>query len=161
MRQTYSFFLFIFLIGFHFSCQQEPSNLSLSSIFSDHMVLQQAESVPIWGTATPYSKISIDGSWGNSVGATTNSEGEWDTEILMPAAGGPFELTISTKDTAITIKDVMAGEVWLCSGQSNMEMPLKGWLPNDPIANSAVKSGRISAGCLKVSLIAILSPHCS
>jgi len=137
MRQTYSFFLFIFLIGFHFSCQQEPSNLSLSSIFSDHMVLQQAESVPIWGTATPYSKISIDGSWGNSVGATTNSEGEWDTEILMPAAGGPFELTISTKDTAITIKDVMAGEVWLCSGQSNMEMPLKGWLPNDPIANSA------------------------
>ncbi len=138
MRHTSSFFFFLYLIGFHFSCQQEgPSNLALSPIFSDHMVLQQETRVPIWGTASPYSKITIDGSWGNSVSATTNKKGQWDTQILMPAAGGPFELTISTNDTTIEIKDVMAGEVWLCSGQSNMEMPLKGWLPNDPIANSA------------------------
>ncbi len=127
---------FIFLLGFYFSCQQGPSDLSLSPIFSDHMVLQQAEQVPIWGTAAPYTNVTVDGSWGNSVSARTNSQGQWDTDILMPAAGGPFEVTISTNDTAIIIKDVMAGEVWLCSGQSNMEMPLEGWLPTDPILNA-------------------------
>ncbi len=142
MRQSNSLFLFLsfsFFIGFHFSCQQGPSNLSLSPIFSDHMVLQQEEHVPIWGTAAPYTKISIEGSWGSLVGAKANSEGQWDTEMLMPSAGGPFELNINTNDTTITIKDVMAGEVWLCSGQSNMEMPLEGWLPKDSITNSATE----------------------
>lgn len=138
MRWTISFLMLLsFLVGANFSCQQAASNLSLSPIFSDHLVLQQEAQVPIWGTATPNTKISIAGSWGNSVGAIAKANGQWDTEILMPAAGGPFELTISSNDTTIYIKDVMVGEVWLCSGQSNMEMPLKGWPPKDPIANAA------------------------
>ncbi|MEM1124091.1 MAG: sialate O-acetylesterase, partial [Bacteroidota bacterium] len=119
------------------NCQQYPSQLTISTIFADHMVLQQNTKVAIWGTATANSSISIEGSWGNSGRTATNLEGKWQIDLPTPKAGGPFELSISAHDTTININDIFIGEVWLCSGQSNMEMPLKGWPPNDPIQNSA------------------------
>jgi len=119
-----------------FSCQKQASQLSLSPIFSDQMVIQQNSKVAVWGNAVPTTAITVKGSWGASEKTTTDEKGQWQTKIQTPVAGGPFEISISANDTTIMLKEVLAGEVWLCSGQSNMEMPLKGWPPTDLIDNS-------------------------
>lgn len=120
------------------SCQKrEKTQLSLIPLFTDHMVLQQNEEVNIWGDYTTGDQVSLEGSWGASAKATPDAQGKWKTQLETPAAGGPYTLDIVTADSTITISDIMIGEVWIGSGQSNMQMPLKGWPPNDPIKNSA------------------------
>ncbi len=80
----------------------------------------------VWGTDKPNSKITITASWGKTAVAATDKAGNWKTTIQTTDAGGPFLLTVH--GTAIVLlKDVLLGEVWLCSGQSNMEMPVKGF----------------------------------
>lgn len=101
------------------------------------MVLQQQSDAAIWGTFSPGKEVQISASWGGSETVTSNESGEWLATLATPAAGGPFSIEIITDDTTITVNDVMVGEVWLASGQSNMEMPLRGWPPNDLIQNSA------------------------
>ena len=86
------------------------------------MVLQQEKNVAIWGEYTPNSAITIKGSWGEISSGMSNNNGSWKVLIPTPKAGGPFELEIITKTTTKKITDVMIGEVWLASGQSNMEM---------------------------------------
>lgn len=118
-----------------FSCTLEKPSLQLSHLFSDHMVLQQATENAIWGTANPNAKVTVDGSWGASAETTAGPDGKWLARLVTPEAGGPFQVTVSRADSVVTISDVYAGEVWVASGQSNMEMPLKGW-PNSPIDGS-------------------------
>ena len=86
------------------------------------MVLQQEKNVAIWGEYAPNSAITIKGSWGEISSGMSNNNGSWKVLIPTPKAGGPFELEIITKTTTKKITDVMIGEVWLASGQSNMEM---------------------------------------
>jgi len=120
------------------SCETtEKKQLELSKLFSDHMVLQQNSEVAVWGAYTPGRTISLKGSWGTEVSVTSDASGLWETKLLSPAAGGPHQLQVITADSTIVINDILFGEVWLASGQSNMQMPLKGWPPNDPIQNSA------------------------
>ena len=96
--------------------------MELNPLFSDHMVLQQKENVAFWGKYAPNSSVTVKGTWGEISSSTSDNDGNW--KLLLPTtnAGGPFEVDIITKDTTLTIKDVMIGEVWLASGQSNMEM---------------------------------------
>lgn len=103
------------------------------------MVVQQNEPIQIWGKYTPGGSIKISGSWGNSKTTSGEANGNWKASLDAPAAGGPFTIEIKTQDSTIIISDVLSGEVWLASGQSNMGMPLKGWPPNDPIDNSAAE----------------------
>ncbi len=116
---------------------QKKTELSLPTIFSDNMVLQQNSNVAIWGEATPGTEITITGDWGQNVSVTAEENKSWQVELPTIEAGGPYNVSINTKDTTISIQNVLLGEVWLASGQSNMEMPLKGWPPNDTILNSA------------------------
>jgi sialate O-acetylesterase len=116
--------------------QKKQSSFSLPSLFSDHIVLQQKEDVTFWGDANPDSEVSIQGSWGGVAKAKAGKDGKWTAVLKTPQAGGPYKVEISDSDTTVTLEDVMIGEVWLASGQSNMGMPLKGWPPNDPILNS-------------------------
>lgn len=121
-----------------YNCQEKeksPANLSLEPIFSDHMVLQQNTNAAIFGTSDPEIRVSVTGSWGNSATTYSDQNGQWQVKIATPAAGGPFELKIDTRDTTAVFSDVLIGEVWLASGQSNMEMPLTGYLPIEPIDN--------------------------
>ncbi len=129
-----SFFIsaLIFLSG----CQKK-TELSLPAVFSDNMVLQQNTDITIWGKATPGTKITVSGDWGESASATVRKNSKWQVTIPTIEAGGPYNLSVNSKDTTITIQNVLFGEVWLASGQSNMEMPLEGWPPNDTIMNSA------------------------
>ena len=125
---------------------QTSSNLKLPSLIGDNMVLQQKTDAKIWGKAFPGRKITVTTSW-NSIGkAIAGKDGKWKVNITTPAAGGPYTISVSSGDTTITIKNVLVGEVWFCSGQSNMEMPLAGWPPVDTIMNStaAIASSAIS-----------------
>ncbi|MFD2145438.1 sialate O-acetylesterase [Mucilaginibacter antarcticus] len=91
----------------------------------------------IWGWASPGQKVWVIGSWDKQSTAVTGNDGKWKVRLSTPSAGGPYKVTIRTTESAIEIKDVLIGEVWLASGQSNMDIPLKGWPPGDTIFNSA------------------------
>jgi sialate O-acetylesterase len=101
------------------------------------MLLQQKTTARIWGKANPGQKITVSASWKSDGQAIAGKDGKWSLNLNTPEAGGPYIITISAKDTTIAIKNVLIGEVWFCSGQSNMEMPLAGWPPNDTIMHSA------------------------
>jgi len=112
-------------------------SLHVSNLFMDHMVLQQNDHVSIFGKADKHKIVTVTGSWGESARTFSDDNGEWLAKINTPSAGGPFTIDISQSSETVQINDVMIGEVWIASGQSNMQMPLKGWPPNDPIDNSA------------------------
>ena len=101
------------------------AEISLPTIFSDGAVLQRGTSVAIWGAATPGASIELVGSWGEDVtSVTAKADGSWRAQVPTGEAGGPFELVVRG-DGEVTLRDVYLGEVWLCSGQSNMEWPLR------------------------------------
>lgn len=90
------------------------------SLFADHMVIQRDTQAPVWGSADAGEEVSVTGSWGDTVTTTADASGKWMVKLKTPAAGGPHTLTIKGNNT-VEIKDVLSGEVWFCSGQSNME----------------------------------------
>jgi sialate O-acetylesterase len=96
-------------------------------LFSDHMVLQRDVPISVWGTADPGEQVSVaikgDGRSSMSPTVAANADGTWKVQVPKLAAGGPYELTIKGKNS-VAIKDVLVGEVWVCSGQSNMEWRL-------------------------------------
>ena len=115
------------ILIFLFACSQKVFCLKLPAIFSNDMVLQQQSEVAIWGWDTPGKEIKIRPSWNEEEYITkTGRSGKWKISIITPVAGGPYEITISG-ESSINLSNVMIGEVWLCSGQSNMEMPVNGF----------------------------------
>ncbi|WP_197428916.1 carboxypeptidase-like regulatory domain-containing protein [Phnomibacter ginsenosidimutans] len=106
----------------------------MPDFFSNGMVLQQQTAAPIWGTDKPNVKVTIKASWGKQATTTTDASGRWKLTLPTPAAGGPYNINISASNN-IELNDVWIGEVWLCSGQSNMEMPVKGYT-NQPVLGS-------------------------
>ncbi|MEK9603229.1 MAG: sialate O-acetylesterase [Flavobacteriaceae bacterium] len=118
--------LLIFLILFQLSTAQ--NKLELPALVSNNMVLQQSSEISIWGWAAKNKTIEISPSWTPTVfSVKSNKEGKWKTKIKTPSAGGPFTIQLKSNKESIELKNVMVGEVWLASGQSNMQMPLKGY----------------------------------
>ncbi len=98
------------------------AEIRLPAIIGSHMVLQQKSDVKIWGWCDPGEKIKINTGWDTATYNTTgNSDGKWMLSIKTPTAGGRYTLTINGSNK-IVLEDVLIGEVWACSGQSNMEM---------------------------------------
>ena len=123
MQKSTLSFLVLSILLFLTSCiSPNKSNLSLNALFSDHMVLQQNEKVAFWGTSLPNEKITVTGSWGEISTSYSDEKGNWKLNLTTPKAGGPFEVSVINKDSSRLFEDVMIGEVWLASGQSNMEM---------------------------------------
>ncbi len=98
------------------------AQLRTANIFGDHMVLQREKPILIWGTATPGEKVTVSMN-GASASVKTSKTGEWKAVLPAMPHGGPFTMTVQGREK-LSISDVMVGEVWLCSGQSNMEWPL-------------------------------------
>ncbi|OGV67562.1 MAG: hypothetical protein A3K19_13445 [Lentisphaerae bacterium RIFOXYB12_FULL_65_16] len=100
------------------------AEVKLPAVFTDHMVLQRETNAPVWGWANPGEKVSVTGAWGAdaTASATAAANSTWRVELKTPAAGGPFTVTVQGEQNTIELKDVLIGEVWLCSGQSNMAM---------------------------------------
>jgi len=103
------------------------AKVELPPIFADNMVLQQQTEVALWGYAKPNAKLTITTTWSKAKTITNvDADGKWFARVATPVAGGPYEITFSDGEKS-TLKNVLIGEVWICSGQSNMEMPMKGF----------------------------------
>lgn len=100
------------------------ADVRLPAVFSDHMVLQRDASVSVWGWADPDESIRVSIA-DQSVNAQANGDGRWQVELAAMEAGGPFALVVKGNNE-VAIEDVLIGEVWLCSGQSNMAMQVQG-----------------------------------
>lgn len=102
------------------------AQVKLPSLFGNGMVLQQKSLVKLWGTSKPGNKIKVMSGWAPTSQFTqSDKNGNWSIELQTPSAGGPYSLTFDDGEK-LEINDVLIGEVWVCSGQSNMEMPVNG-----------------------------------
>lgn len=100
------------------------ANLRLPRLVSDGMVLQREEPVKIWGWDTPKTTVAVSFN-GQRQQATVGTDGSWMVELPAQSAGGPYQLQIDGSDQQITLENVLFGDVWVCSGQSNMELPMR------------------------------------
>ncbi|HEX3358311.1 MAG TPA: sialate O-acetylesterase [Tepidisphaeraceae bacterium] len=103
-------------------CAGVRADVKLPSIFGDHMVVQRGMKIPVWGSADVGEKVTVK-VLSQEQSATADDKGKWRIMLDPVASDGPVEITVSGKNS-ITIQDVLVGEVWLCSGQSNMEFHL-------------------------------------
>ena len=103
------------------------AKVELPSVFGDNMVLQRNASVAFWGKADAGSKVTIKPSWTKAkTQVQADADGKWFARVDTPDAGGPYSVTVSDGDKLV-LNNVLIGEVWFCSGQSNMEMFVKGF----------------------------------
>ena len=108
----------------------------LPSIISDNMVLQQQTKVKLWGISGKKTDIEVSTSWNDRVYKTkSDSEGKWELVVETGKVGGPYKIVINDGNI-VELNEILLGEVWLCSGQSNMEMPMKGFW-GQPIEHSS------------------------
>ena len=111
------------------------AKVTLPKIFSDGMVMQRETNANLWGEAKASSNVKITTSWDNkSYVVRSDSNGKWKTSVKTPKAGGPFSITFSDGEK-LTINNILIGEVWICSRQSKMEMPMKRY-KNQPVDNA-------------------------
>lgn len=111
------------------------AQIKMAGLFTDNMVLQQQTAVPVWGWDKPGTTLTIQPSWDKKVYKTiAGDDGKFIIKIATPAAGGPYQLMVNDGKPLI-LKNILIGEVWLCAGQSNMEIPMKGY-KSQPILNS-------------------------
>jgi len=114
------------------TCQ---AKVKLPVLLADHMIMQQKSVQLFWGKADNNRKVTVTTSWNNKKYITTSDkEGKWSVKITTPEAGGPYRIDVSDGEN-LTLRDILIGEVWICSGQSNMEMPMKGF-NNQPVLGS-------------------------
>ncbi len=114
------------------------ADVHLSNLFSDGAVLQHGMDVPIWGTADAGETIAVSLN-GKQAKTTADNSGRWILRLPALKAGGPFDLTVSGKNTVV-VHNVAVGEVWIASGQSNMEYPLETFSPIDPVYGPKAKA---------------------
>lgn len=127
--------------------------IRLPACFSDHMVLQQQSEVSFWGWSTAGVFISIKPSWSpDTIKVRPDALAKWKTTLKTPKAGGPYQIAISTTNDKAVISDIMIGEVWLCSGQSNMAFSLSR-LDKMPVINNP------NIRILQADLIASIYPQ--
>ena len=105
--------------------------VKLPSVLGSNMVLQRECDANLWGWASPSKKVTVTTSWdGRKYATRADADGNWLLKVATPAAGGPYTIRISDGEPVV-LENVMVGEVWICSGQSNMGMPVCGY-PGDP-----------------------------
>lgn len=103
------------------------AEIKLPRMFDDNMVLQRNSNCNIWGTADALKTVTITTSWnGKTYKVNAGDDGKWKQKISTPDTGGPYNIKLSD-GKALTLHNILIGEVWICSGQSNMEMPMKGF----------------------------------
>ena len=120
MKRNLFFALLFCLLG----GSVEAAALWLPSVFSDHAVLQRGMPVKIWGSATAGKTVTV-GISGDEYSTVADAQGQWEVVLPSHDAGGPYEIRVSSGGENRVIRDVLFGEVWLCSGQSNMEFRVK------------------------------------
>jgi sialate O-acetylesterase len=132
--------IFVLILGIGFLPTAAQADVKPNAICSEGMVLQQKSQAKIWGTAAKGETVIV-AFRGKTADAKADENGNWVVAVDSGAAGGPFEMTIKGENT-ITYKDILVGEVWICSGQSNMEANVGGYIKSDdgPYATSAPRN---------------------
>jgi len=99
----------------------------LAALFVDNMVMQQNSTVQVWGWDKPSATLTLTNTWGKTIyKAVADANGKFTFKVATPTAGGPYQLSVND-GKQLTINNILIGEVWICTGQSNMEMPMKGF----------------------------------
>ncbi len=112
------------------------AQLHTANIFTSHMVLQRDKSVPVWGWANKNEKVTVQFN-GQTISAKANTQGKWMIKLSAMKAGGPYDMRITSKKDSVVLNDIMIGEVWICSGQSNMEFVVQNVInAKEEIANA-------------------------
>jgi len=121
---------------FQFTILFLNAQIKPAGILTDNMVLQRNTEVKLWGTANPREKLVVTTGW-NKVKhtVTVNEKGEWLVKVATADAGGPYTISFVSKTEQLELHNILLGEVWICSGQSNMDMPIRGYL-DQPINNA-------------------------
>ena len=122
------------------------AKVTLPALVGDNMVLQQQSDVKIWGWSAPNATVKITTSWGSKGSVKSDSEGNWSITVTTPAASYTSHTITVSDGEPVVIKNILIGEVWLCSGQSNMEMTFTGYWGSPVLgANQAIEeSGTVS-----------------
>ena len=126
--------LMVLLLG---GCSSLLAEVRLPNVLSDHAVLQRQRPVRIWGWAQPGETVTVTFHQ-QTAGSSADDFGQWEAWLKPEEAGGPYVLTVTGSASAAPLRreDLLVGDVWIASGQSNMEMPLRGFNPQTPIKNS-------------------------
>lgn len=155
MKRISLLFIFSILTGIHAA----QAKVTLPAILGSNMVLQQNSQVSLWGLAKASSKVNVTTSWDSrTYSAISDNKGKWILKVNTKTAGGPYQITISDGET-IVLDNILLGEVWVCSGQSNMGMALRG--NSSPVLNSneiILNSDNSSLRLFKVATAISLSP---
>ena len=107
---------------------QLPARVKLPAVLGSNMVLQRNTEVNFWGEASPRSRVRVTASWdGRTHETRADASGRWALKLPTGEAGGPYTVTLSDGEPLV-LDNVLVGEVWVCSGQSNMEMPVSGFM---------------------------------
>jgi sialate O-acetylesterase len=115
------------LLALAFGCASLPAHaaeLGLARLFSDHAVLQRDQPIAVWGTAGAGRKLTVTLA-GHIVNGSANAHGKWRIELPPQPAGGPYALTVTSDGQTVSRADILVGDVYLCSGQSNMEFAVR------------------------------------
>jgi len=146
----------IFCVMLASSCNNGPresqAEFRLSGLFTDSMVLQQQSEVTIWGWAMPGEQIVVLSSWGKQTSTRAKQDGTWLAYLTTPSASIGHRLEVIAGSDTLYVNDVAIGEVWVASGQSNMEMPLSGW-PGNPILDSELEIDSASNPDIRIIMV--------
>lgn len=138
----------LFLLAGIMGQYQVSAAIKLPALIGNNMVLQQNSTINVWGWADAGEKITVQASWLTTTSsAITAAKGNWETTIQTPKAGGPYTITITGRDYSISLENIMIGEVWVCSGQSNMEYTMRGlgcWANYTPETRDEINKGKFS-----------------
>lgn len=132
MKTHFFTLLFLLCLSMNINAQhfsKENGELKVPSLLSDNMVLQQSSDVNIWGEAAPGANVTLTTSWNkNTYTAKSSTDGKWQMKVATPAATtNPQVITIKGNGKSIKLSNILIGEVWFGSGQSNMQMPMRGF----------------------------------
>ena len=110
------------------ACDSANAELSLPKIFGNNMLVQRSEPVRVWGKCDPKGTVQVSFGARNAI-AHAAADGSWQISLEPLPAGGPYTLTVRAEGDTVTLTNILCGDLWLCSGQSNMQMPVKGVSP--------------------------------
>lgn len=120
-KNGFAFSMLLMLAGYML-----PAQVRLPKVLGDNMVLQRDKPVQLWGWAARGAAVTVKFN-GQEGKATADGKGRWKLALKPMSFGGPYDMTIADKAGQVTLRNILIGDVWVCSGQSNMEMPIQGW----------------------------------
>jgi len=123
VKNRFQYLVIVFLCMLVTGCSKKDNHLSVSKLYADHMVIQRNQPIKVWGKVNEGAKVKVQ--FNNKQYETISTDSSWFMELPEMKAGGPYEMSIRSGANHIQIKNSLIGDVWVCSGQSNMEWMVK------------------------------------